>query len=219
MIKERPILFSGAMVKGVLADIKTQTRRVLNDKAWNVDREFDDVGWPLWCNPESGQFEPCICPYGRVGDQLWVREAHSFCSQLDNVRAKQMSEGEPVYYHADGATRTRACSMIEVGKKRPSIFMPRWASRIQLEVSGVRVERLQDISNEDAMAEGIVRFEPGRYCHIGAIVKDQDDNLLVDFEYVDSTAFGAFRKLWESINGTESWCENPWVWAVDFRKV
>jgi hypothetical protein len=174
-MKERPILFSGPMVRAILDGRKTQTRRV-------VKLRNDSCGDPIMPN------DPRMpCPFGGPGDRLWVKETHG------------PSAGGMVY-RADGGT---ACP--DGGKWRPSIFMPRWASRITLEVTGVRVERLQDISQADAMAEGVTQ---GVYRGLtGSIVATCEDQVVE-----------GYRELWQSINGPGSWDANPWVWVVEFKR-
>lgn len=188
---ERPILFSAPMVRALLADTKTQTRRVVNPLT--ADR----------INHCPGFLEDLLyvsCPYGQPGDRLWVREAHWwFKDEHDPVTGyfPPKLTAEDVEYRADG----------DDGRKvwRPSIHMPRWASRITLEITGVRVERMQDISEADALAEGI-RLLNGRYTFNGGMHESR-------------TARDSFRALWESINGAGSWDANPWVWVVEFKRV
>ena len=140
------------------------------------------------------------CPYGLPGDRLFVREAFRLCQEADDVSPRDSDPGYRVWYEADKPHQLGA------GRLRPSIHMPRWASRITLEVTGVRVERLQDISEADARAEGIT--VPNCQCGYGL-----DGNLM------SGTASGAYMLLWESINGPGSWNANPWVWVVEFKRV
>jgi hypothetical protein len=190
-MKERPILFSGPMVRAILAGRKTMTRRVVKPQPYLLYRPetykvvVDEYGQARWMDEEGhsehtrGWDNPAYleCPYGMPGDRLWVRETWRFGGCGD----KQ--------YRADGEVPLRC-------KWKPSIFMPRWASRITLEITGVCVDRLQDISVNDAREEGISEKE----CPNWHAVTD-------------------FAALWESINGRESWDANPWVWVVEFRKV
>jgi hypothetical protein len=135
----------------------------------------------------------CHCPYGNLGDRLWVRETFSY-----------EENGPRIWYWADGNIAAFNCERPRPIK--PSIHMPRWASRITLEITGVRVERLQDISYDDAIAEGCEQrttcINPGKgvYSHVN---EPQDD----------------FSRLWKSINGAESWDANPWVWVIEFKRV
>jgi hypothetical protein len=176
-MRERPILFSAPMVRALLAGTKTQTRRIVKGGI-----PFDD------------DFEIVASPYGDPGDRLWVRESHWwFKDEPDNSCGYYPPKltREDVEYRADG----------DDGRKvwRPSIHMPRWASRITLEVTGVRVERLQDISEADARAEGV---EPNAFERTA-----------------DNYGSVLYRRLWESINGPGSWDANPWVWVVEFRRI
>lgn len=191
----RPILFSGPMVRAILEDRKTVTRRqVKHDLACRFDEprgQADvDAGYPFVESDDGWVSAVKVCSYGRPGDRLWVRETFN--------RTNPGGAEGVYYYRADG----RFPSAIGGGRFcgdeawKPSIHMPRIASRILLEITAVRVERLQDITNEQAMAEGI--GEP------------------LDERYAASVDF---RELWESINGAESWNANPWVWVVEFKRV
>ena len=210
---ERPILFSGAMVRAILDGRKTITRRtVKTDLACNLDEprgQADiEAGYP-YVETENG-YAPLtdLCPYGQRGDRLWVREAWVADAQVDAIAPRDLSQGEPIMYPADGAIRQTGCTMVSQGKGRPSIHMPRWASRILLEITAVRVERLQDISEQQALAEG-VKGEP---C-------DHARQACANIGCWGDTAKGAFGFLWESLNGAGSWAANPWVWVVEFKRV
>jgi len=194
--KTRPILFSAPMVRAILSGAKTQTRRVMKDQPcadWSpdgygevhrmVDGEpnVDDVtGWGV--TNKDGD-EAYACKYGQPGDSLWVRETWSPCP-IEISRA--------IVYRADGDANQAGGI-----KWKPSIFMPRNASRITLKITGVRVERLTEISQADTIAEGMPA-NTGRFVH----------NTIADY-----------RKLWVSINGAGSWDENPWVWVIGFERV
>ncbi len=185
-MKERPILFSAPMVRAILAGTKTQTRRVVKpvgDDDGFVLQDYGDGWWPYRSDDgestmKNGMEIPHACPYGQPGDRLWVREAWADCDKL--VR----------YYATDDVHPLR--------KKRPSIHMPRWASRITLEITSVQVEHLQDISVADCIAEGIPRGGP---------------------ENPDNIERREYQTLWESINGAGSWNANPWVWVVAFKRM
>ncbi|MBH3364829.1 MULTISPECIES: hypothetical protein [Pseudomonas] len=199
--KERPILFSAPMVRAILEGRKTVTRRAVKIQP----RTKGDIGsygqgQPFIRHPDPTKRNP-ECPYGRPGDRLWVREAWAADAQLDGIAPRDLSQGEPIMYPADGSVRQTGCAMISQGRGRPSIHMPRWASRILLEITAVRVERLQDISEDQAEAEGMnfLRHIP-----------DADETL---------TAAQLFECLWSSISGDESWTGNPWVWVVEFKRV
>ena len=171
---ERPILFSGPMVRALLEGRKTQTRRVMKPQPKGMARLDTGGSWPLASGSEFMR-----CPYGVPGDRLWVRESWR--------KADSMTES--VFYRADEEWNAGA------GWK-PSIHMPRWASRLTLEVTGVKVERVQEISERDAVAEGMPPSVP-----------DQ------------ATAVEIFEELWDSINEARGygWSVNPWVWALTFR--
>ena len=155
------------------------------------------------------------CPHGKVGDKLWVRETHKLGSPCVLGGACETEVNKPwMGMHPDGK---EACVYRAdkswgdgFGPWKPSIFMPRWASRITLEITRVRVERLKDISEEDAIAEGAVKVESdGTYT-------DAHCNFI---PYCGRDAAMAFAELWESINGDGSWDANPWVWVIEFRRV
>lgn len=228
--KERPILFSAPMVRALLAGTKTQTRRIAKPSR-KYPFEFIGSGTkadPDWNDPscwgflsedgdawllKDGTKEPDIhqipCPYGQPGDQLWVRETHFNWWSID----KGNPAGPRVFSHvaafaADGYE-------LEHGEKWiPSIHMLRAASRILLEIVSVRVERLQDISEEGAIAEGIeivslkgLRTGVPLYRNYGCP------------QIPDRSARYSFQTLWGSINGTGSWEVNPWVWVIEFKRI
>lgn len=197
-MKERPILFSGPMVRAILEGRKTQTRRAVKRAE---DMEFDPCDpsygpfWKPYCTgvPESVKVP---CPYGKIGDRLWVRESGY---QPPHLTPKMLREGADTWphyiYSADGDEK-EWCR--ENGwKSRPSIHMPRWASRITLEIVSVRVERLNAITHIDAIAEGCTP-------HPDAPAQSMGDD---------------YKGLWESINGPGSWDLNPWVWVIEFRRI
>jgi hypothetical protein len=184
---DKPILFSAPMVLAILREIekpgagKTQTRRIYKPIPISLPQKYS------------------------VADRLWVRENWCLCGQMDSVKISDCSKFEPVGYLADGNIREMACSMISQGRTRPSIHMPRWASRITLGVTDVRYQRLQNISEADAIAEGCKGF----------VSSDGEDGTSPQEEFQD---------LWDSLNGTPrkpggpdiSWQANPHVVAVTF---
>ncbi len=196
-MKERPILFSAPMVRAILAGTKTQTRRVAKHPLAQNLSYIVDIG-KGWFGDEEGEVQ-IRCPYGQPGDRLWVRETWQAVSGNDRAR-HIMTHPRPDRGWLEYAATPRADE--PAYKWRPSIHMPRWASRITLEVTGVRVERLQDISEADAMAEGV---------HYSLLEKIQAGQ--------DRWARHAYKKLWETINGSDSWDLNPWVWVVEFKRV
>lgn len=210
---ERPILFSGPMVRAIIDGRKTVTRRVIKAPIPSSVKGIKEYrnrlgalvyGFVLGRSEVLGEIMELAgikCPVGQPGDLLWVREAWAADAQVNAVAPADLSQGEPVLYPADGAVRQTGCSMITPGKTRPSIHMPRWACRILLEITAVRVERLHDISEEHSRAEG---YPAERQTETGG--SDLDTWLW-------------FRSLWKSINGADSWDANPWVWVVEFRQV
>ncbi|KSE95430.1 hypothetical protein [Pseudomonas aeruginosa] len=204
--RERPILFNDQMVRAIQEGRKTVTRRVVSPQP-DFLGSMVDPNTPFK-TLDAGLHARITCPYGEPGDRLWVREAWAADAQVDAIAPSDLSQGEPIWYPADLSVRQTGCSMISKGRVRPSIHMPRWASRILLEITAVRVERLQDISEEQALAEG-VRGEP---C-------DHARQACADIGCWGDTAKGAFGFLWESLNGEGSWAANPWVWVVEFKRV
>ena len=197
-MKERPILFKTEMVTAILENKKTQTRRVISSQPVNgncklmrlmesTDRDKNKKkGYFSWEELENEYSikpndDPIYfkCPYGENGDRLWVRE--TFC--LNNGF---------IYFKADGIQLLPGNA-----KWKPSIFMQKIDSRITLEITNIRVERLNDISESDAIAEGI----------------DWED------DYVHMRAKDAYESLWKKINGEESWKQNPWVWVIEFERI
>ena len=194
MAKEKPILFNGDMVRAILDGRKTQTRRPVKidmANAFDPPRGKEDVsaGYPLF-EDGDGTWHKAVdcCPFGQVGDRLWVRETWA-----------GWQPGSPVF-KADGSDITCHKSDHLVSSWRPSIHMPRWASRITLEITGIRVERVQDISEDDAIAEGVVDPLFGTY--------GRNPNTL-------------FRDAWNACYAARGlgWDVNPWVWVVEFKKV
>jgi hypothetical protein len=223
---EHPILFSGQMVRAILEGRKTMTRRVI--KPWPADpcggfrlmddgKTFMDFSMMVMGEPDNFDFNSeYTCPYGVPGDRLWVREAHIFDwdEELQDLILTFKADGEQ-HFIQDNAGRI---SLEQCNKWRPSIHMPRWASRILLEVVSVRVERLQEISQEDAIAEGIERVGGAASCSPWR-------NYLIgkpgEMSLHCSAPSRSFQTLWDSINASRGfgWDVNPWVWVIEFRKV
>lgn len=217
-MKERPILFSGPMVRALLDGTKTQTRRAVKPQpqavsfAWLWIKKQIRMEWGEHVNPTM--MVP-FCPYGLPGDRLWVREEHRVVKGGFHIKT--------VEYTAD---LTRA--EIEVTERERKLFrkrkfpfaqtrarfMYRSFSRILLEIVSVRVERLREISEADAKAEGIL---PPRDCG------DELDGYYWDYlkqsHGTCCTAIASYRTLWESLNGEHSWAANPWVWVVEFKRI
>ncbi|WP_240430218.1 hypothetical protein [Serratia marcescens] len=215
-MKERPVIFNGDMVRAIINGRKTQTRRVIANVSpdnciplQKPTKTKDGIYTHVMDAPGHG-----LCPFGKVGDRLWVRETWADVNH----------DGHPaIAYRADGGLRAIGeddgeeedpnlekywfaqwyADLISgaEGNWRPSIHMPRWASRITLEITAVRVERLNDISHEDAKAEGCCYGRGGG---------------IPDFAV---TPADHFPTLWASIYGEESWGANPWVWVIEFRRL
>jgi hypothetical protein len=198
-MKERPILMSAPMVRAILAGTKTQTRRVVKGQAleWLRPGGFTPE---FTADPANG-----LCPYGQPGGMLWVKEAWRTDRFYNELAPSQLPKASGIRFEASKDSWS-AVDHERVGKLRSSIHMPRWASRITLEVTGVRLERLQDISEADAIAEGIEK--------VGEDWKNYGDPMapciLPRTSYVT---------LWASIHGFGSWDANPFVWVVEFRRI
>jgi hypothetical protein len=222
-VKERPMIFSGPMVKALLEDRKTQTRRVVTPQPFKSDHDPE-----MWLrsrgrrsynsncrheevrNRHTGEvlserqyylpLEDWLaeqCPYGQPGDRLWVRETFrrsSFTDQGDSIR-------RAVEYRADGAKMHHSSHLVTELRSwvwLSPIHMPRWAARIILEITEVRVERVQEIGEADAIAEGFNPLDTGS----GVSAREQ------------------FATLWDQINGRRAdWITNPWVWVIGFRRL
>lgn len=214
-MKEKPILFSGEMVKAVLENRKTQTRRIIFK-----GNPIDDFYTFKYFASDSHSFRACFeltkrikhmplampyfgkkCPYGQPGDRLWVRETWKECTKTKiNRTCLAYKAGREV---------------IDFGmpvKWKPSIHMPRWASRITLEIVNVRVERLQDISEEDALAEGVNKIS-----HAGEYFYHHSNKFPNGGNWVNPEF--AFEELWNKLNGPGAWEKNPWVWVIEFKRV
>ena len=233
-MKERPILFSSPMVRALLAGSKTQTRRICKNQPYSNGFHFD--GQDILChndylppsamlmdirhgntsytasNMEGWETE---CPYGQPEDQLWVRETWAEVGTMDPGL---------IVYRADypacvpnGFENVPPVSDITW---KPSIHMFRRHSRITLEIVSVRVERLQDISESDAIAEGIPEDgTPCPRCHCSGWIMQGGYPVQCDAKGCGDGAVDEYRTLWESINGAGSWAANPWVWVVEFRRI
>ena len=223
LVKERPILFSSAMVRALLDGSKTQTRRIIKPQptqprqagyilhATDKSRE----GGFQWSDADCKNLsEPVHCPYGQPGERLWVRET---------CRAEEEKGLDGVRYVADNIfrpienTREAADAWVDLyhyGKRRgatvPPIHTPRWTSRLLLEIIAVRVERLQGISETDAKAEGIES-------------RDGEGFYWRDYELKNGWHANhpvmSYETLWRAINGPNSWAANPWVWVVEFKVI
>lgn len=221
-MRERGILFSCEMVRAILRceSPKTQTRRVIIPQP--QQRVYEIAPGPYFApempndpNTPDGRHE-IKCPYGKAGDHLWVRETW---------RIERRSHSHYLDYRADPGTPTMRITSVPDARRyangvwRPSIHMPRWASRITLEIVEVRVERVQDISAQDALAEGVSQtsfWTPGEVDSMPFEEKMWDD-----FEFWSRYPQIVYRRLWDSINAKRGygWDKNPWVWMIEFKKV
>ena len=211
--RERPILFSGPMVRALLAGRKTQTRRVVkNLPVAAVEARRATTVPAHWFTDTGGQSTMIACPCGAPGDRLWVKETHAIVPRT----AYAMSEGVPQTLRPDddhdAAVYAADWERSKPGRWRPSIHMPRWASRLTLEITDVRVERLHAITETDAEAEGV--REPS----IGPIHMVSPERC-GEIDRAKAPALFLWEMLWRSINGTDSWNANPWVWVVTFKVV
>ncbi|MDH4183454.1 MAG: hypothetical protein OEV92_04475, partial [Nitrospinota bacterium] len=238
-MKERPIIFSGPMVRAILDGRKAQTRRIMKppppvyipgdpppsmrDKK-HIAPYFDaycggkktdknpqgQSGFWCWWDEYDRQGEGLKCPYGVPGDRLWVRETWQPHPEAGSHFPEGSIPSDAVCYAADNTTRDYEDSK----PWKPSIHMPRWASRITLEITNVRAERLHDISWDDALAEGIDRL----------VDRYDEPDVWRDYssegppEYT-SDPIESYATLWESIHGSGAWDKNPWVWVLEFKRV
>lgn len=200
-MKERPIIFSAPMVRAILSGAKTQTRRVMKVRCHSICEGDDGKLWPWSEDAELAEDFWHPCPFGQPGDRLWVRETwkHIEGGAIYDASGGTIDAFDPeTIYRADRPNR--------YGPWMSPIHMPRWASRITLEITDVRVERLQDISEADAVAEGCKPIRP-ELVQDGLIVRP------------GRSAVEEFRLVWEQIHGGGSWEKNPWVWVIEFKKL
>jgi len=217
-MKDHPILFSGEMVRAILAGKKEQTRRIIKEiksPLWVVEEVRPDLGYSasmgnIWAgfrfneNPQ-GSLSYFKCLFGKPGDLLWVREKWAFVKgEPTNIN----SEKATVYYEADRKYKVVGCqsSAQNDGKWirwRPSIHMPKIFSRISLEIIDIQVERLQDISDEDVKAEGV----------------EMPHNELFPMINAEDKLKAEFQRLWNSVNGAGVWGSNPYVWKIIFKRI
>jgi hypothetical protein len=235
-IVERPILFSGPMVRAILEGRKTQTRRIVKPQPPSCidslhgnelrkrapyeiqDADGNNCGWGF--QDEENNYK---CRFGTTGERLWVRE-------------KCWSDGCYVYYPADCGHKSFVVSDESNGRLEqmkgyaggfrrmvPAIHMPRWACRIVLEIENIRLERLHEITNSDCLAEGIQPLGPERVTEWPSSgVEELPVQIHIQagkFDNRYSTVRGLFAGIWQQIHGVESWIANPWVWVIQFRKI
>ncbi|HDH1862996.1 TPA: morphogenetic protein [Klebsiella quasipneumoniae subsp. similipneumoniae] len=220
-MKERGMIFNGEMVRAILDGRKTQTRRIMAPQpADDIERCIfpnpEEIGWKSSLRHKHGSTTAHFCHYGKPGDRIWVRETFqgplfdydlmdSYCKDPTPFEKPEFcvykADGVPAPEFYDADDELHCCW-------RPSIHMPRWASRILLEITDVRVERLNSIHDVDAMREGIQNLTTCSHADFGipGVVNAQHP-------------VRAFQLLWESIYGADSWRANPWVWVIEFKRV
>ncbi len=216
---EKPILFSGPMVQAILAGVKSQTRRIVKPQP-----QLDQFGSEIKCeryhptkiNNRTGEAYPgeevfgfanedsgWVCPYGQPGDRLWVKETFGVHKDCPAKKISEIGVGW-VCYRAD---KSGMCPASLVENWKPSIFMPRKLSRITLEITKIRVERVQEISEEDARVEGAP--------FLLAPILDEPPIASIK---ANGYRVG-FSEIWYGINGQKSWDANPWCWVLEFKKL
>ena len=211
-MKQRPMIMQEQLANLTFEGLKTQTRRIKGlEKINNNPDEWISLGFVRQSSSNAhencfsfgkGEFptvydvEYIKCPYGVVGDQLWIKQNYKADKAFDSIKPSEIPNNSDIWYHCDGDVPW------VFGKTRPNIFMCRWMSRIQLEIISIRVERLKDISEEDAWAEGVVK----------GMVTDNPD-------HYPWTPKLEFAWLWNSIDGPLRWASNPWVWVVEFKRI
>lgn len=210
VMKERPILFSTEMIKSILENRKTQTRRVIKPQPPEDISKFLKMklhtGETLQIVETPYSYKTIKCPYGVIGGGLWVRETFSVRDYWDNesVGGLGFAKNRKCCYKADGNKPKWA------GRWRPSIFMPRWASRINLEIVNIRIERIQEITYDDCLKEGWNGYngDYGKTTDVGGSEL-----------YADSRAW--YQELWDSINAKRGydWAKNVWVWVIEFKRI
>lgn len=210
-MKTTGMLFNASMVRALLSGSKTQTRRVMKPQPTRI-------GTTTILEYRGGLYQPeklpansnlfNHCPYGRPGDQVWVRETLGHNADKGHYyEATGMNVGPLLDYELEPSP-----SVGIPARTIPSIHMPRWASRSLLEIISVRVERLNDCSAADATAEGVAPDQVRQISVFGA-------NDVERAEIYRRAAIAPYQRLWESINGAGSWAANPWVWVIEFKQV
>lgn len=229
-MKQRPIFFNTEQVQAILAGRKTQTRRIAKPQPHSefTHAEFETNGWAFYETdkdtddngrfPDANGFEHVTCPYGQPGDRLWVRERfYKYTGTQPGVNPK-------FRYFADGEIDQSDLRLWTAWDSKPSIHMPKEAARIFLQIEEIRVERLHDITEADALAEGILQEKHEFVTFPGKPSIWQRKDYLKTAEtgvphYKTITAQASFSTLWQSIHGSESWDANPWVFVITFQKI
>ena len=239
LIKERGIIFNGEMVRAILSGSKTQMRRVIKSPAttlqnngtncivyreagdpWYKDYVFSMRGHSgVWNDYTLPQFL-ALCPFGQVGDRLWVRETFRVHSRATDVAtiAYKASERQSWTQQVARVPIELCTKQVSPEAWTPSIHMPRWASRITLEITDIRVERLNDISEADAINEGLIK-EAYDWRSSEFPMANVAYRTYLESERRYSSPKQCYQSLWESIYGQDSWQSNPFVWVVEFKRV
>lgn len=237
-MKERPILMHARSIKGILEGRKVQTRRIiknpptgLRDLQSEHARNIRLVDGGIQCDWFAGVYSiPIKCPYGLAGDRLWVRETFYYdlvpTGRLTLSDAKHFCMDD-LYYRADGecCDQIPECCCAEIGKPRwrPGIHMPRWASRLTLEIASVRVERIQSISADDCLAEGVQIPVNATSLNPLLCITSRVDSHKLWSDHKNATAddwlTGYFALLWEETNGKGAWQRNDWCWVISFKRL
>ncbi len=214
-MKERGMIFNSEMVRAILAGRKTQTRRIMtpqpaDDVARGTFPNKDAIGWISSLKHKLGSTTAHFCPYGNPGDRIWVRETFRVHSRATDVATLvYLASVRNSWTEQTHRVPVAVCNKPATPEKwTPSIHMPRWASRILLEITDVRVERLNSISENDAQAEGVAQLHGGFWKHYQP-----------GWTQHQLSARGSFVTLWKSIYGDESWYSNPWVWVIEFKRI
>lgn len=212
--KLTPLLMKDFLVAQTLKGLKTQTRRLngleeINEKPNKYQKvkfneQYGKNTWIFFGKSPIEILAKAKCPYGKIGDVIWVREIHRLYSAVKHTTYEGNVVWKHIYeYKADGDSKSTA-------KWKPSIHMPKEACRLFLEITDIRPERLQDITEEDAELEGV------------EFVIEDDETWFLNYKannYVQASATYSFKSLWESINGGDSWNLNPWVWRISFKVI
>ncbi len=214
MPKETGIVMSGSHPKLILDGLKTMTRRTWglekinkDPDAWMLVAVFQD-GKARFCKHDGSQELTIKCPYGGYSDLLWVKETWASENRYNHLKPSEIPQTAKIFYLADGGY-----SPFEIGKVRSPLFMPRWASRITREITELRAERLQEITDKDARAEGVEFINKLGYAAWRNYIGGENEPL--------DSPIASFQTLWDSLNAKRGypWAKNNWVWPIRFRMI
>ena len=207
MKNQKPILFSAPMVQAIFNGTKTMTRRAVTARSAEMVALMVNLNAGIRGEESKDELIRCCNPFGELGDILWVRENFAFETKFNSIKPSLVPYSANVFFVADGLPNY-------VKRKRPSIHMPKERARIWLEITDIKVERLHDISEIDAVAEGVQ--SSSSYFNGTTLYKDY---LQEEVSYAFDTAVESYTSLWCSINGRDDYDANPWVWAISFKEV